>query len=378
MLRVDVKLLAPKAGANEGKARYRMRVTDGQFATSLVLASQLGDMVAADSSKFQKGTIVRVTSLITNDGQGQGGRRVLIALAMEPVSWVPDILGNQVPMDASEAVASGHQDQNMPPHVNGGGVPTAAGGPTYGQPPPGSNNFGGGDGNNQYAAGGAAPPYQQQQFYGNQPATNNNRQQYGGAAPAPGPGPGPAYGAGAPGPGPSYGSSAYGGGGGGNAPYGGARQAAGLGPAQPMPGGGPRPGAPLGGKPQYGAAGHAVARDNGPARIVPIQSLNPYTGKWTIKARVTSKGDLKRFSNAKQPDGKLFSFDLLDKDGGEIRATCFGEVVSCAWCGAAGAGQPGSSSGSGDRIIIRRRQQKARSLRCHHAAAANFFTPGMG
>ncbi|KAF7143292.1 hypothetical protein RHSIM_Rhsim05G0012300 [Rhododendron simsii] len=61
-------------------------------------------------------------------------------------------------------------------------------------------------------------------------------------------------------------------------------------------------------------------------RIIPISALNPYQHRWAIKARVTAKGDIRRYPNA-HGDGKVFSFDLLDSDGGEIRATCFNAVL---------------------------------------------------
>ncbi|CAK7352488.1 unnamed protein product [Dovyalis caffra] len=70
----------------------------------------------------------------------------------------------------------------------------------------------------------------------------------------------------------------------------------------------------------------AVMKNEAPARIIPINALNPYQGRWAIKARVTAKGDLRRYNNARG-DGKVFSFDLLDSDGGEIRVTCFNAVV---------------------------------------------------
>lgn len=54
------------------------------------------------------------------------------------------------------------------------------------------------------------------------------------------------------------------------------------------------------------------------ARLVPIKALNPYHGRWTIKARCTNKGDVRTYNNARG-GGKMFSFDLLDKDGGEVR-----------------------------------------------------------
>ncbi|XWS62261.1 hypothetical protein CRYUN_Cryun07bG0195000 [Craigia yunnanensis] len=69
-----------------------------------------------------------------------------------------------------------------------------------------------------------------------------------------------------------------------------------------------------------------VAKNEAPPRIIPISALNPYQGRWTIKARVTAKGELRRYNNARG-EGKVFSFDLLDSDGGEIRVTCFNAVV---------------------------------------------------
>jgi hypothetical protein len=41
---------------------------------------------------------------------------------------------------------------------------------------------------------------------------------------------------------------------------------------------------------------------------------------------VIAKSDVRHFHNARG-DGKVFSFDLLDADNGEIRATCFNNVV---------------------------------------------------
>ncbi|KAF2173810.1 hypothetical protein M409DRAFT_16080 [Zasmidium cellare ATCC 36951] len=61
------------------------------------------------------------------------------------------------------------------------------------------------------------------------------------------------------------------------------------------------------------------------ANITPIEAISPYTHKWTIKARCTSKGDIKTWHN-KNGEGKLFSANFLD-DSGEIRATMFNDAV---------------------------------------------------
>ena len=59
--------------------------------------------------------------------------------------------------------------------------------------------------------------------------------------------------------------------------------------------------------------------------IVPIEGLNPYQGRWNIKARVTSKSSIRTYTNARG-EGKLFSVDFADQSGG-IRATAFNDSV---------------------------------------------------
>jgi hypothetical protein len=59
------------------------------------------------------------------------------------------------------------------------------------------------------------------------------------------------------------------------------------------------------------------------ATIYPIEAISPYSNKWTMKARCTSKSSIKTWHN-KNGEGKLFSVNLLD-DSGEIRATGFND-----------------------------------------------------
>ncbi|MCJ1267546.1 Replication factor A protein 1 [Lobaria immixta] len=60
---------------------------------------------------------------------------------------------------------------------------------------------------------------------------------------------------------------------------------------------------------------------SGHATIYPIEALSPYAHKWTIKARCTSKSEIKTWHN-KNGEGRLFTVNLLDESG-EIRATAF-------------------------------------------------------
>ncbi|ANB11209.1 replication factor A subunit protein RFA1 [Sugiyamaella lignohabitans] len=59
--------------------------------------------------------------------------------------------------------------------------------------------------------------------------------------------------------------------------------------------------------------------------IIPIDILSPYHNKWTIRARVSNKSDIRTFTNARG-EGKLFNVTLVDESG-EIRATGFSQQV---------------------------------------------------
>lgn len=64
----------------------------------------------------------------------------------------------------------------------------------------------------------------------------------------------------------------------------------------------------------------------GGPRITPILQLNMYQNRFTIKGRVTSKGDIKHWSNARG-EGTLSSLEVLDAGGTDIRITMFKEGV---------------------------------------------------
>lgn len=59
------------------------------------------------------------------------------------------------------------------------------------------------------------------------------------------------------------------------------------------------------------------------SNVYPIEGLSPYQSKWTIKARVTNKSEIKTWHKA-SGEGKLFSINLLDESG-EIKATGFND-----------------------------------------------------
>ncbi|KAK9669118.1 hypothetical protein RND81_13G110500 [Saponaria officinalis] len=78
---------------------------------------------------------------------------------------------------------------------------------------------------------------------------------------------------------------------------------------------------------------HEQTQNMGPAarmsmsrRVHPLASLNPYQGNWTIKVRVTSKGNMRSYKNARG-EGNVFNVELTDEDGTQIQATMFNEAA---------------------------------------------------
>jgi len=65
----------------------------------------------------------------------------------------------------------------------------------------------------------------------------------------------------------------------------------------------------------------------------PIREITPYNQNWTIKARVVSRSSVRTYANTGRGSGggssdggpgRVFSADLVDREGGEIRASFFG------------------------------------------------------
>ena len=48
-------------------------------------------------------------------------------------------------------------------------------------------------------------------------------------------------------------------------------------------------------------------------RVHPLVSLNPYQGNWTIKVRLTNKGNMRNYKNARG-EGCVFNVELTDED----------------------------------------------------------------
>ncbi|KAJ6795411.1 replication protein A 70 kDa DNA-binding subunit B [Iris pallida] len=69
-----------------------------------------------------------------------------------------------------------------------------------------------------------------------------------------------------------------------------------------------------------------VARMAMTRRVNPLVSLNPYQGIWTIKVRLTNKGNLRSYKNARG-EGFVFNVELTDEDGTQIQATMFNEAA---------------------------------------------------
>ncbi|XVE99955.1 hypothetical protein REPUB_Repub03eG0244500 [Reevesia pubescens] len=277
--------------------RFRLLLSDGSLTQQGMLATSKNELVK--SSKLQVGSIVQLTQFICNVIQD---RVIVIIIELEVLVEKYDIIGKPIPAPKFSGLTQ---------------VPTDQPGRLMAQPNSlGGSSFGGSMADKLNSAGTTLQQPRMNQLHGSSYPNESEQVRYP-SANSPPIYPKAEPSAGFPGSSPSRG------------PYG--VQSTGFHD--------PRPATshPLGTSnrqfisayqqpsPIYTNIG-PVVNNEAPPRIIPISALNPYQGRWTIKARVTKKGELRRYNNARG-EGKVFSFDLLDSDGGEIRVTCFNAVV---------------------------------------------------
>lgn len=62
-------------------------------------------------------------------------------------------------------------------------------------------------------------------------------------------------------------------------------------------------------------------------RITLLEHISPYQSDWTVKVRVTSKSDIRKFTSRNDKAGQLFSVCLVDQSS-EIKCVAFGDAVT--------------------------------------------------
>lgn len=74
------------------------------------------------------------------------------------------------------------------------------------------------------------------------------------------------------------------------------------------------------------SSGPIVATSASGQQITPISGLNMYSNRWVIRAKITNKSGIRTWSNAKG-EGSLFSVEILDSSGTDVKCTFFKEAV---------------------------------------------------
>ncbi|KAL0550549.1 hypothetical protein IC582_015071 [Cucumis melo] len=291
---IDLKLV--NTSQQSGSERFRLLVSDGTHFQQGMLGTQLNELVK--SGKLQKGSIVRLRQYVCNPVQE---RLIIIVIELDVIEEVCDIIGE--PVSATRSSASAFSGNPLS-SVGGLGASPGSGmigkgnvsGVSFEQPKvnqshvPHMGSYSNPPETGRFSASIAPPPYSKTEpgsrFNGSSPLTGS----YGDQKMA-------YHNSGSDMPRPPLNSNAY---------------------ARPQPMYQQPPS-------MYSNRG-PIAKNEAAPRIMPISALNPYQGRWTIKARVTSKGELRHYNNPRG-DGKVFSFDLLDAYRGEIRVTCFNTVA---------------------------------------------------
>ncbi|KAJ1396889.1 Zinc finger, CCHC-type [Sesbania bispinosa] len=260
---IDLKLL--QSQQNSAVERYRLVMSDGKYYQQGMLATQKNELVRSRS--LQKGSVVRLTQFICNVVQGRNSDSVRYGAANAPSTYGSPHASGLTARPNMSGPSPDHSKMNLPSNSVHSGSPDSV----------------------RYDASNAPPTYSKAKPGGSLPRS----------APFNG----------------SYGDQ--------NTGFRNPQYEA----SRPMQNSYAHPPQPMYRQPSpmYTNRG-PMGRNEAPLRILPIAALNPYQNTWAIKARVTAKGELRHYNNARG-DGKVFSFDLLDSHGGEIRATCFNAVA---------------------------------------------------
>ncbi|KAH7572080.1 hypothetical protein JRO89_XS04G0198400 [Xanthoceras sorbifolium] len=274
---LDIKLIGST------QERYRFLISDSSSSQHAMLATQLNDRVKTGAVK--KGSVVQLIDYICSTVQN---RKIIVVLNMETILLDCEIIGNPKTFTESESTAQKampNGNLGHPMRVNNFSAPNSS---TYSTPNSGTFRAPNPSTFNTGTFGGPNPSTFSSSNSGNFGGSNTST--YSGTFRTPN-------------------TSTF------KSPNAGNDVQSFRPTVQP----------PYQPPPNYRNHG-PILKNEAAARIIPIAALNPYQGRWAIKARVTAKGDLRRYNNARG-DGKVFSFDLLDSDGGEIRVTCFNAVV---------------------------------------------------
>ncbi|CAM9660812.1 unnamed protein product, partial [Sphacelaria rigidula] len=254
---------------NTSSDRWRVILSDGKHFAQTMLATQQNSMIL--DGHMQAFCFIKLTEHLVNVVQG---KPLIIVLNLEVLSGPQPKMGNPTNV-IDDSVGAVQQQTNGNTGPYGGN----------------KNPYGGGGDANPYGADikpKVEKPYGQHQKP--QQSSNPYGQQSKPANPYGGGGYGNNSRAGG-------GSSGYGGGG--------------------MRGGGASN--PYANRSSNSAPVQRQSQDN---MYLPLSALNPYQNRWIVKARITNKSNMKRWSNPRG-EGTLFSIDLLDEAGSEMRGTFF-------------------------------------------------------